>query len=121
MTRVLLRPFTVVIVGLGLGALIWALSVPVTGTREPFDGSMLYYSVATFAAGAASALPSPRHWWLALLSVYLGQHLYGFAAYPDTREWFLFGLVVNAVFPTWLFAAAGAFMTYLITRSLCSR
>jgi hypothetical protein len=108
-------------VGLGLGALIWAFSVRVTGTREPFDGSMLYYAVATFAAGAASALPSPRHWWLALLSVYLGQHLYAFAAYPDTRAWFLFGLFVNALIPTWLYAAAGAFTTYLITRRLTSR
>lgn len=106
------------VVGLTLGALIWAISVPVTGHREPFDGSLLYYTLSTFFAGALSAWPSPRHWWLALLGVYLGQHLYMFIAYPDTRAWFLFGLIVNALVPTWTFAAAGAVMVYLISRGL---
>lgn len=82
---------------------------------------MLYYAAATFAAGAIAALPSPRHWWLALLAVYLGQHLYAFAAYPETREWFLFGLFVNALVPTWLFAAAGAFSTYWLARRVTRR
>lgn len=112
----MLRPISVIIAGLVLGALIWAFSVRITGTIEPFDGSMLYYAMATFAAGAASAIPSPRHEWLALRLVYLGQQPYAFAAYPDTRAWFLFGLVVNALVPTWLCTAAGAYTTYLIAR-----
>lgn len=107
--------------GLVLGALVWVISVPLTGQREPFDGPILYYAVSTFFAGALSAWPSPRHWWIALLSVYLGQHLYAFLAYPDTRAWFLFGLFVNALIPTWLFAAAGALLTYLVSRCLAKR
>lgn len=106
----------VITVGLFLGALVWAISVPLTGQREPFDGSMLYYGLSTFFAGAVSAMPSPSHWWIGLIAVYLGQHLFAFVAYPDMREWFLFGLVVNLLIPTWLFAAAGALTTYLISR-----
>lgn len=106
----------VVGVGLGLGALVWALSIPLTGMREPFDGSIAYYAAATFLAGALAAIPSPRHWPLAILAVHVGQHLYAFAAYPDTRAWFLFGLVVNALLPTWAFAAAGALLTYAVSR-----
>lgn len=111
----------VVVAGSVLGALVWAISVPLTGQREPFDGPILYYAVSTFVAGALSAWPSPRHWWIALLSVYLGQHLYAFLVYPDTRAWFLFGLIVNALVPTWLFAAAGALLTYLVSRCLTKR
>lgn len=111
----------VAVAGLILGALVWAISVPLTGQREPFDGSMLYYALSTFAAGALSAGLSPKHWWLALLGVYLGQHVYAFVAYPDTRAWFLFGLIVNALIPTWLFAAAGALMVYLISRLRTTR
>lgn len=107
--------------GLLLGALVWAISVPLTGHREPFDGSIVYYALSTFVAGALSAWASPRHWWLALLAVYLGQHLYAFVAYPENRAWFLFGLFVNALIPTWLFAAAGALTTFLISRRLTAR
>lgn len=104
--------------GLTLGALIWAAGAAVTGVREPFDGPLLYYGCATFAAGALATLPSPRHWWLAIISVYLGEHLYAFAAYPDTRAWFLFGLVVNALVPTWFFTALGALAMRLSARRL---
>lgn len=121
MSRSSLRLLMVIFLGLTLGALIWALSIWVTGYREPFDGSMLYYACTTFLAGAASAMPSPRHWWVALISVYLGQHLYAFAAHPDLREWFLFGLVVNALVPTWLFAAAGALLTYAVSAYVARR
>lgn len=96
--------------------MIWAISVMATGQREPFDGSMTYYGLTMFAAGAVSAMPSPRHWWLGVISVYLGQHLYAFVAYPELREWFIFGLVVNLLYPTWLFAAAGGLATYLAGR-----
>lgn len=103
--------------GAMLGASIWAFAVEITGAREPFDGSMPAYALASFAAGAASALPSPRYWWLGALSVYLGEQLYAFVAFPDTRVWFLFGLFVNALIPTWIFAAAGAFATRVVAKS----
>lgn len=112
------RPLAVFGLGLSLGASIWALSVSLTGEREPFDGPLLYYGAATFAAGALAALPSVRHWWLAVPSVYLGEHLFAFAAYPDTRDWFLVGLFVNALVPTWFFTAVGALFTRLVARRL---
>ena len=121
MVRPAYRPLAVFGVGLTLGASIWAVSVSLTGVREPFDGPLLYYGTATFAAGALATLPSARHWWLAVPSVYLGEHLYAFAAYPDTRDWFLFGLFVNALVPTWFFTAAGALVASLAARRLRRR
>ncbi len=107
--------------GLTLGASIWAASAAFNGVREPFDGPLLYYGSATFAAGAIATLPSPRDWWLAILSVYLGEQLYAFAAYPETRAWFLFGLVVNALIPTWFFTALGALSARFAARRLTGR
>ncbi len=121
MVRPAYRPLAVLILGLSIGASIWAVSVSLTGVREPFDGPLLYYATATFAAGALATLPSPRHWWLAVPSVYLGEHLFAFAAYPDTRDWFLVGLFVNALVPTWFFTAVGALVTGLAARRLTRR
>jgi len=115
------RPLAVIGLGMTLGASIWGLSASLTGVREPFDGPLLYYGMATFAAGSLATLPSFRHWWLAVPSVYLGEHLFAFVAYPDTRAWFLFGLFVNALVPTWFFTAVGAFVTSLAGRRLTRR
>jgi hypothetical protein len=82
---------------------------------------LLCYGTATFAAGAIATLPSASHWWLAVISVYFGEHLYAFAAYPDTREWFLFGLFVNALVPTWFITALGALTTSFAARRLTRR
>ena len=91
---------------------MWALSVPLTGTREPFDSPSLYYPAAMLLAGVVAALPAPRYWWPAVLSVFLGEHLYAFAAFPDTRAWIFFGIVVNALIPTWWPAAIGALIVF---------
>jgi hypothetical protein len=106
----------VIVAGLACGAAVWALSIPLTGQREPFDSASLYYPMAMFIAGAVAALPAPRYWWLAVMSVFLGEHLYAFAAFPDTRAWFLFGIIVNALIPTWWSAAVGAALVYGVNR-----
>ena len=106
----------VVLAGLACGAGVWALSVPITGMREPFDSPGPYYIVAMFGAGVLAALPAPRYWWAAVVAIVLGEHLYAFVMLPETRAWLLFGIIMNLVIPTWLPAFAGALITYLVDR-----
>ncbi len=102
--------------GLVCGALVWAASPLVTGVREPFDSDSLYYPAAMFLAGVLASLPAPRFWWLAVVAVFLGEHLYGFIAYPDQRAWLLFGLIINLIIPTWWAAALGALLVFAVYR-----
>ena len=104
----------VLLAGLACGAVVWGLSVPVTGMREPFDAPGPYYIVAMFAAGVLAALPAPRYWWVAVIGIFLGERLYAFVMLPETRDWLLFGIVMNLIIPTWLPAAAGALGVYLV-------
>lgn len=106
------RWWRVSLTGLVCGAVVWALSIPLTGTREPFDSDTLYYPVAMFAAGVVATLPAPRYWWLAVIAIFLGEHLYAFVVFPDTRAWFLIGIFVNLLLPTWWTAAAGALSVF---------
>ena len=57
----------VLLAGLACGAIVWALSVPLTGMREPWDSPGYYYIVAVFIAGILAALPAPRYWWAAVV------------------------------------------------------
>jgi len=107
----------VILPGLILGAAVSGLSLPLTGQREAFDASPAYYLSAAFIAGALATLPAPRFWWLAVFAVFLGEHIYYAAAYPDMRPWFLFGLIINAILPTWWSAAAGALLVFLGARA----
>ncbi len=59
----------VVLAGLACGASVWALSVPITGMREPFDSPGPYYIVAMFVAGILAALPAKRYCWAAVVSI----------------------------------------------------
>ena len=111
----------VVLAGLACGAGVWALSVPITGMREPFDSPGPYYIVAIFLAGVLAALPAPRHWWAAVVAIFVGERLYAFAMLPETRDWLLFGIIMNLVIPTWLPALVGALITYLVDRYLDRR
>jgi hypothetical protein len=103
-------------IGMACGAVVWALSIPLTGVREPFDSSSAYYPVAMFLSGALAAWVSPRHWWLAVIGIFIGERLYGYAMLPEGRDWLLFGIVINAIIPTWLPAAVGAIAVYLLHR-----
>lgn len=107
----------VILSGLVLGAAVSGLSLPLTGQREAFDASPAYYLSAAFIAGALATLPAPRFWWLAVFAVFLGEHAWYAAVYPDMRPWVLFGLVVNAIVPTWWSAAAGALLVFLGARA----
>ena len=104
----------VLLAGLACGAVVWGLSLPVTGMREPFDAPGPYYVAAMFAAGVLAALPAPRYWWAAVIGIFLGERLYAFVMLPETRDWLLFGIVMNLIIPTWLPAAAGALGVYLV-------
>ena len=102
----------VVLAGLACGAVVWGLSVPVTGMREPFDSPGPYYLVAMFIAGILAALPAPRYWWAAVIGIYFGERLYAFVMLPETRDWLLFGIVMNLIMLTWLPATVGALLVY---------
>ena len=102
--------------GLACGATVRAVSPWVTGVREPFDSETLYYPIAIFSAGVIASGFGPRHWWLSIPAVFLGEHLYALVAYPDLRPWFLFGLLVNFVIPTWWPAALGALLVFITHR-----
>ncbi len=107
--------------GLACGAGVWALSVPITGMREPFDSPGPYYIVATFVAGVLAALPAPRYWWAAVAGIFLGERLYAFVMLPETRDWLLFGIIMGLAMLTWLPALLGALTTYLVDRFLIRR
>lgn len=49
------------IVSAALGALVWALSVPITGKGEPWDAEWPYYLLALAIAGAISGAAIPKH------------------------------------------------------------
>ena len=64
------------VVSAALGAVVWALSVPVTGMSEPWDAEGPYYVVALAVAGAIAGGIVPKH----LVAQYTGAIL-GQAAY----------------------------------------
>lgn len=108
------KPWIALIAGIVCGALVWAMSIPITGAREPFDSPSAYYKVAMFFAGIVSSVPAPRFWLLSLIGVILGQHIYSFLFLPETRGWVLFGLTMNLALLLWVPAAIGAFAVYCI-------
>ena len=99
--------------GMILGATVSALSLPLTGHREAFDASPLYYLTAMFFAGALATLPRPRFWWLAVVAIFFGEHIYYALVFPEMRPWFLFGLAMNAIMPTWWAAALGSLLVFM--------
>jgi hypothetical protein len=59
-----------------MAASVWALSVPFTGTAEPWDAEGIYYFLALAIAGGLSGAIIPKH----LLAHYIGAVI-GQAAY----------------------------------------
>lgn len=100
--------------GLACGALVWGLSVPITGMREPFDSPSHYYMVAMYIAGIIAALPAPRYWWAAVVGIFVGEKLYAFFMLPETRPWLLFGIYMGLLTLIWLPAALGALTVYIV-------
>ena len=80
----------------GLGAAIWAMSITVTGSAEPWDAESPYYFVALFVAGTFVGLLWPRHIWSAFLGIVVGQLVYLVVLIPSgpllpLGVFFLFG------------------------------
>jgi hypothetical protein len=107
------KAWRAMLAGLICGAAVWALSVPLAGAREAFDAPG-YYLPAMLVAGIVAAWPAPRYWWLAVIGIFLGERLYAYAMLPETRDWLLFGLLINLLLPTWLPAALGALGVYIV-------
>jgi hypothetical protein len=114
------RRAAVAAVGLACGAAVWALSVPITGLREPFDAPVFYY-VAMVVAGAVAAWPAPRYWWLAVIAIFVGERVYAFLMLPESRPWLLVGVVVNVLIATWLPSAIGAAGVFVMRRPATPR
>lgn len=108
----------VFLAGLLAGSMVWGLSVPITGFKEPFDSPEPYYLIAMFAAGVIAALPCPRYWWMAVIGIFLGERIYAFLFVPETRPWVLFGIVMGFLTLLWVPAAIGAFCTFAGNRWL---
>ena len=107
---------SVLLAGIACGAIVWGLSVPFTGMREPFDSPGYYYMVAMFIAGILAALPAPRYWWVAVVGIFLGEKIYAFVMLPETRDWLLFGIYVGLLTFIWLPSALGALIVYIVNR-----
>jgi hypothetical protein len=85
------------------GATIWALSVLITGKREPWDANSLYYFGSLFVVGLIIGFMRPHGIWMIYLGVFIGQLAYMLLFLP------LGGLFVLGI----LFLAACAFISLL--------
>ncbi len=106
----------VLLAGLACGAIVWGLSVPLTGMREPFDSPGYYYMAAMFIAGILATLPAPRYWWAAVVGIFLGERIYAFVMLPETRDWLLFGIYMGLLTLIWLPSTLGALVVYAVNR-----
>jgi hypothetical protein len=109
------QPYSVqqIALGLVLGALIWALSPMLAGRLEPFDNA-LYFWLAMFLAGAHVAVADPRRFWIAPVTIYVGQYAYVALFIPSLRPSLVFGLVVGIFFQ--LPSVLGALAVYVMWR-----
>ena len=105
--------FLNLIIGIILGALIWALSLRFTGLQEPWDGAFLYYFGCLFLAGLLSALPSPRNWLMGTFGVFAGQWAYMFLFLDGGNLWHI-GMVVSGLFMA--ISALGGAIVFAIWR-----
>ncbi len=105
----------VLLAGIACGAVVWALSVPITGRLEPFDSPGPYYIVAMLISGILAALPAPRYWWAAVIGIFMGERIYAFVMIPNTRGWLLFGIFMGVLTLTWVPSAIGALTVYIIS------
>ena len=67
------------VIAAGLGAAIWALSMPITGKDEPWDADWPFYGLALAAAGGISGALVPRHLEMHYLGAVIGQLAYQLA------------------------------------------
>ena len=92
-----------------LAAVVWALSVPITGQSEPWDAEWPYYLIALAIAGAISGAVIPRH----LAAHYIGA-VSGQAAYE------LVFLKLGPLFVLGLAFLAGYTIIFLATAAVAA-
>ena len=85
-----------VIIGLVLGALMWAIYPSITGYQGPDAGPMSLYLLVLFISGVVSALTEPSNWWKGVIGIYMGQWLYIFLV-PHVSKYWLLGMVMTSI------------------------
>lgn len=94
-----------------LGAIIWALSPLISGSREPWDAQNHYYPVALAITGLIAGMTGPRVRWAFFAGVLLGQ--LGFMTlFLATGPLALAGLLFLCIYSL-IFLAAAIAATYL--------
>lgn len=89
-----------------LAAGIWGLSLPLAGSREPWDAAGPYYLIALAATGALSGAIVPKHLGAHYAGAVIGQAAYELA-FLKLGALFVLGLGFLAVY-TLVFLAAVA-------------
>ena len=92
--------------GFGLGALLWHFSPDLFGRKEPWDASVGIYLTCIFIFGLVSAIPSPRHFLIGPLSIFIGQFSYIWIVHGPGNLWPLslaFGFVFYVPRSSWQF------------------
>ncbi|MDE1152255.1 MAG: hypothetical protein PW788_06945 [Micavibrio sp.] len=64
--------------GAGYGLALWALSVPLFGTAEPWDGAVLVYFALLVLGGLVLGYYGQGSAWMVYASIYIGQFVIGF-------------------------------------------
>jgi hypothetical protein len=88
-----------------LSAVIWALSIPLTGKAEPWDAESPYYFVALALAGIISGLVVPKHLWAHYVGAVIGQVTYELA-FLKLGPLFVLGLLFLGLYSLIFFGAA---------------
>ena len=112
------RDWAAFALALVLGAVIWALSRPITGKVEPWDANSAYYYLALLGAGFVAGLSIPARKRFHYLGAWLGQLLYMILFLP------LGGLIVLGVvvlFAYTLLFLAGAVGGMWLNRAMFRR
>ena len=92
-----------------LGALIWLFSPYATGMTEPWDAETPYYFICLFSAGLITGILCPRHIWVVLPSIVIGQLLFMFILLPASNLGPLIIIGVLFMFLYGLLTLFGAF------------
>jgi hypothetical protein len=108
------RAVLATVLAAALSALIWALSIPLTGKAEPWDAELPYYFVALAAAGIISGLVVPKHLWAHYVGAVVGQVAYELA-FLKLGPLFVLGLLFLAVYSL-IFLGAAAIVSSLRRR-----
>ncbi len=99
-----------VIIGLLIGATIWAASPLVTGTVEPWDSDSPFYFSSLFLSGVVAWILFRKRFYFMIIGIYVGQLAYLLVV--GLGPLFLVGLVM--LVPYSLIAGLGALVAYAL-------